>query len=111
MRTFKLLFPVIVNLLFSIILFPVMDNELIYLIDRPRMSIEVSQFRLAFFLVLYYVLLFLLTGYWHVRNGKKYLSPDVNIRYLVCGLGITGIADVAGVILYYLCYCNAIEYL
>ena len=107
MRTFKLLLPVIVNLLFSIILFPVMDNKLIYLIDRPRMSIEVSQFRLVFFLVLYYAPLFLLTGYWLVRNGKKHLSADVNIRYLVCGLGITGIA---GIILYYLCYCNAIQY-
>ena len=111
MRTFKLLLPVIVNLLLVFIFFYIMDIRLLHLIDRPGMSIEVYHLRLFVCVLFYYLIVFLVTVFWLVGNGKRYLSHSVNIRYLVCGMGVSGIADVVGFIFNYMCFHRGVLYL
>lgn len=111
MRTFKLLLPVFINLILAFGFFPIMENELIYKIDKPWMKMGVFYLCLGCCLFLYYYVLFRLTAFWLIRNGKKNLSHSVNIRYLVCGMGLTGIVDLAMIIYSWLCFSNRIEYI
>ena len=111
MKTFKLLLPIVVNLLLSFVFFPIMYNELLYIIDRPYMYREVYHLRLGLCLILYYLVLFLITVFWLVKNGKKYLSNSVNIRYLVLGIGVTGMADMAWGIFNYIVFYGGVDWL
>lgn len=111
MKTFKLLLPVILNLLLAFILYPIMWEELIEIIDRPYIKMEIYHLRLGLCLILYYLVLFLITVFWLVKNGKKYLSNSVNIRYLVLGIGVTGMADMAWGIFNYIVFYGGVDWL
>ena len=88
-----------------------MYNELLYIIDRPFMWREVYHLRLGLCIISYYLVLFLITAFWLVKNGKKYLSNSVNIRYLVLGIGLTGIVDIAWGILNYVFFYGGVDWL
>lgn len=100
MRTLKLLLPIIVNIVLIIIYVP-FSLELGP--DYVSFLWKSGKFRLGTGLcsITFLIILFAITIFWFTRVGKKYLTYSVYIRYLVCGIGLTGLVDGTLAICYY----------
>ncbi len=114
MRTFKFLLPIISNLVFSIMFYIIVDK---YLEDELGYDIVETidgkfdfSYGSGFFSMTVLAVLFAVTVTWIVINAKKYLSWDLNIRYMLLGIGMIAIIDGLWAIYYYKVYLVGLKY-
>lgn len=99
MRTFKLLLPIITNIVLILIYLPFsLEFGTDYINHPDRSHPTVGS---GFYAVTYFALLLCITTFWIIRNAKKYLTFDVDGRYIALGVGLTGFLNGGLSLLFY----------
>lgn len=112
MRTFKLLLPIITNLVLTIVYLPIS-----YEVVLGRLGCDVRldifgriecHYGVGFFSLTLLICLFSITVIWIIINAKKYLTWDLNFRYMFLGISVTAIIDGVWVVHYCVCYLSGL---
>lgn len=105
MKIFKLLLPVLINIVLTVLYFIFLFNYLIFNM-RPdfyydiEMRIGYYNFGVGSISVSFVIWLFWATVIFIVRVGKKYLKSFKKVIYYICTIGIVGAVDLYWLISY-----------